>query len=70
VAISREWDRLSSLSENMLSSRFGIVDETSFRNALLSVKNSEQIPLVHLSRTVFLEAWLRHISQRRVLNKD
>jgi asparagine synthase (glutamine-hydrolysing) len=61
VAISKEWDRLSILSENMVCSSLGIVDEACFREALLAVRNSGEVPLVRLLRTVILEVWLRSI---------
>jgi asparagine synthase (glutamine-hydrolysing) len=61
VAISTEWDHLSPLCERMVSAQLGIVDEELFRNALITVKNSDQIPLAGLARTIVLEAWLRHL---------
>jgi asparagine synthase (glutamine-hydrolysing) len=67
VAISAEWDSLSALTKSMATSRFGIVDQELFRDALLSFKNSDKVPLIRVMRTVTLEAWLRHVIQRGVL---
>lgn len=67
VAISTEWDSLSALTKSMATSRFGIVDQQLFREALLAFRNSDKVPLIRVMRTVTLEAWLRHVVQRGVL---
>jgi len=66
VAIANEWGRLSALGENMVSFRLGIVDEQAFRNALMAVRDSAEVPLIRLIRTVILEAWLRNLSRNQV----
>jgi hypothetical protein len=55
------------LCERMVSAQLGIVDEELFRNALITVKNSDQIPLAGLARTIVLEAWLRHLCHQPLL---
>jgi asparagine synthase (glutamine-hydrolysing) len=67
VAIAKEWPSLCSLSQNMVAAQLGIVDESSFRDALAKIQNSDQVPMIRLMRTVSLEAWLRHLFGRGVL---
>jgi asparagine synthase (glutamine-hydrolysing) len=66
VAISNEWPQLFPLTEHMVADRLGILNEQSFRDALIAIRNSDRVPLVRLMRTVVLEAWLRNIEQHRI----
>ncbi len=61
VAVRAEWKCLDLLSHQMASSRFGIVDERCFQDALLAAKDGRDIPLIRLMRTIVLEAWLRGV---------
>ena len=67
VAISRERERLSCLSHTMKSAQLGMVDEDVFRDTLIAVQNSDQIPLASLGRVIVLEAWLRLLASQGVL---
>jgi len=51
-----------------VSARLGIVDQVLFQNALVEIKNSDQVPLIRLMRTVTLEAWLRVLRSHGLAN--
>jgi len=61
-AITTEWVSLAELSRHMSSVSLGIVDQASFLESLQKVRNSEEVPLVRLMRTIFAEVWLRHLA--------
>jgi asparagine synthase (glutamine-hydrolysing) len=69
IALFKEWEHLSCLCHNMMCMKSGIVDESLFRDALIDIQNSDQIPLAPLARVIVLEAWLRHLITQGVLTE-
>jgi asparagine synthase (glutamine-hydrolysing) len=67
AAISTEWNLLCGLTANMASCLLEIVDQDSFKKILPTLRNSADVSLVQLMRTVLLEVWLRNVCQHHAL---
>jgi asparagine synthase (glutamine-hydrolysing) len=63
VGIAAEWARLSVMTEEMISDLAGIVDSSSFRQALDEIRQGKEIPIVPIMRTIGIEYWLRALSE-------
>ena len=61
VAISNDWAHFAQMTQNMLSSALGIVDSERIWEALQKVRRGEEVPIVTLNRTFFLEGWLKDL---------
>jgi len=70
VTISNDWARFAEMTQNMLSSSLGIVDPERISEALRMVRRGEEVPMVTLRRTLFLEAWLKDIRKWGIMNPD
>jgi asparagine synthase (glutamine-hydrolysing) len=70
VAISNDWNHFAEMTQNMLSSSVGIVDIKRFAEALQKVRRGEEVPMVTLRRTLFLEAWLKDLRALGIFNLD
>ena len=70
VAISSNWAHYAELTQNMLSSSLGIVDSDRVSEALQQVRRGEEVPMVTLKRTLFLEDWLRDLRALEFINLD
>lgn len=58
AAISSEWPKLSELARDMSGSW---LEKDSFIACLQNVVNDERVPLTHLVRTIYGEAWLSNL---------
>jgi asparagine synthase (glutamine-hydrolysing) len=70
VNISRNWANLSDLTEHMMSSSTRIVEPERFCHVLQKARRGEQVPIVALMRTIFLEAWLRNLCRSGIASLD
>ena len=70
VAISNDWAHFAEMTQNMLSSSLGIVDSERISEALQKVRRGEEVPMVTLRRTLFLEGWLKDLRALGILNPD
>jgi asparagine synthase (glutamine-hydrolysing) len=70
VAISDGWVHFAEITKNMLSSSLGIVDSERFSNALQKVRQSEEVPIVTLRRTLCIESWLKDLRRLGITNLD
>ena len=70
VAISNEWAHFAEMTQNMLSSSLGIVDAERISEALQKVRRGEEVPMVTLRRTLFLESWLKDLHALEIVNLD
>jgi asparagine synthase (glutamine-hydrolysing) len=61
VAVARDWANLTEMTQNMVSSSLGIVDSQRISEALKKARRGEEVALVSLMRTIFIEGWLRHL---------
>ena len=70
VAISNDWAHFAGMTQNMLSSSLGIVDPERLSAALQKVRRGEEVPIVPLMRTLFLEGWLKDLRALGIINLD
>jgi asparagine synthase (glutamine-hydrolysing) len=59
VAILSEWTTLTAVSQNLLVASLGFVDSKLFTKALQKARNGDELSIVTLMRTLWLEFWLR-----------
>lgn len=67
AAISSEWTSLREITRNMVSASLGVITEQSLSEFLYKARQGQPVPLVQLMRTLYLELWLRSVSQREIL---
>jgi asparagine synthase (glutamine-hydrolysing) len=67
AAISSQWETLSEMAQQMISSSRGIVDSSLFLEALGRAQKGEEVPIVPLMRTLGIEFWLRDLAGREFL---
>src|SRR6266851_6672798 len=70
VAIKNDWAHFVEISQNMLSDSLGIVDQERISEALQKARHGEEVPIVTLMRTIFVEEWLRDLRALGVVNLD
>ena len=70
VAISNDWAHFAEMTQNMLSSSLGIVDPERISEALQKVRRGEEVPMIALRRTFFLEEWLKDLRALGIINLD
>jgi len=68
-SIAKDWTFLDEVSKHMVAESIGVVEPEKFRRVLENARSGYQVPLVFLLRTITLEAWLRHISDRIIVDK-
>ena len=70
-AVSRDWAKLMEMTQNMVISSLGIVDATRFTETLQKARRGEdEVPMISLTRTIFIEGWLKDIRKFGVINLD
>ncbi len=70
VRISRDWAHWVEMTHHMASSSLGIVDQERISEALQKARHGEEVPIVTLMRTIFVEEWLRDLRALGVVNLD
>jgi asparagine synthase (glutamine-hydrolysing) len=70
VAISNDWVHFAEMTQNMLSSSFGIVDSEPILEALQKARHGEEVPIITLRRTLCLEGWLKDLRALGIVNLD
>jgi len=68
VAISNDWAHFAEMTQNMLSSSLGIVDSEGISEVMQKVRRGEEVPMVTLNRTLFLEGWLKDVRALGIIN--
>ena len=68
VAISNDWAHFAEMTQIMLSSALGIVESQPILEALQKVRRGEEVPMVTLRRTLFLEDWLKGLPALGIIN--
>jgi asparagine synthase (glutamine-hydrolysing) len=68
AGIATEWATLSQLSEYMVSTYLGIVDQKRFSQALESAHIGMEVPMITMIRTVHIELWLRRVCNNELLS--
>lgn len=70
IAISNDWPRFSEIAQNMLSSSIGVVDSERLSESLQKVRRGQEVRMIALRRTLFLERWLKDLYGSGVLRLD
>jgi asparagine synthase (glutamine-hydrolysing) len=65
--ISSLWSSLVAVNEQMVSTRLGIVDSSSFCRTIQNMLRGCEVPVVTLMRTLGIELWLRTLVSRGML---
>jgi asparagine synthase (glutamine-hydrolysing) len=68
--ISNNWAHFAEMTQNMLSNALGIVESERISEALHKVRRGEEVPIVTLKRTLFLEGWLKDLHALGIINLD
>ena len=68
VSIARDWNRLVEMNQHLVSSSLGIVDAARFLAALQKARHGQEVPVVMLMRTIYIERWLRNLSALGVVD--
>jgi asparagine synthase (glutamine-hydrolysing) len=64
VAISSDWATCVELSNVMVTEAMGIVSASRFREALQTARVGGELQIIHLTRTLAVESWLRTFHAR------
>jgi asparagine synthase (glutamine-hydrolysing) len=70
VAIANDWAHFTEMTQNMLGSALGIVDEERLSAVLQKVRRGEEVPMIQLRRTLCLESWLKDLRALEIINLD
>ncbi len=62
--ISTEWAGLTELIRHMTSTSLGIVDRQSFAETLQKARQSQEVPVATLMRTLGVELWLQNLRKQ------
>ncbi len=66
AAISREWASVVEMTQHMLSSSLRVFDPSSFSMAVQKVRHGQEVPIVPLMRSLYVESWLRSVRRGKV----
>ncbi len=61
LAVGRDWANLIEITQNMLSSSLGMVDPQRISDVLQKARRGEEVPMLTLMRTIFIEGWLKNL---------
>ncbi len=70
IAISRDWANLVAMSRHMVSSSLGLVDSDRFLIALQKARCGQEFFSRCLTRTIYIEGWLRSLVSSGIVNLD
>lgn len=56
-----QWSRISGLTNHMLMSEIGVVDESGFAEEVCELRRGHSTQTVAVLRTLLAETWLRHL---------
>jgi asparagine synthase (glutamine-hydrolysing) len=62
VSVQAELQQLLDRAPNMILSRMGIIDNAAFSDCLKKSALGAEFPVVHVLRTLLIDAWLTHLS--------
>ena len=69
--VSRDWAKLMEMTQNMVIGSLGIVDSARLIETLQKARRGEdEIPMISLTRTIFIEGWLKDIRKFGVVKLD
>jgi hypothetical protein len=67
AAISTHWASLVEMSQHMVSSSLGIVEQKALSEILQKARQGEEVPIVSLIRSFSVESWLKNLSHQKLL---
>lgn len=70
ITISRNWANLMELTQNMVSKSLGVVDAQAVSDALQKGRQGQEVPIVNLMRTIYVEVWLRNLCTLGIVSTD
>ena len=70
VTISNDWAHFAEMTQSMLISSLGFVNPERISDVLQKVRRGEEVPLITLRRTFFLEEWLRDLRALGIIDPD
>ncbi len=70
VRISKEWTHWAEMTQHMVSSSLGIVQPERISEALQKARRGEEVAIVTLMRTIFVEEWLRDLRALGIVNLE
>jgi asparagine synthase (glutamine-hydrolysing) len=65
--ISIEWPSTSEIGEHLVGSYTGLMDAIRFLETLQRARRNEEVAIDMLVRTIKLEFWLRHVTNRGIV---
>lgn len=68
VEVSTNWANLVEMTQHMVSSSLGIVDPNRISEALKKARRGEEVPMITLMRTIYVEGWLRNLLALGITN--
>jgi len=70
VRISKEWTHWTEMTQHMVSTSLGMVDPERISATLQNARRGEEVPIVTLMHTIFVEEWLRNLRTLGVMNLE
>jgi asparagine synthase (glutamine-hydrolysing) len=70
VAVSKDWSFVTAIVQNMFSASLGIVDTDRFLEILQKARRGEEVQMLAVNRTLFLEGWLKDLLALGCINID
>jgi asparagine synthase (glutamine-hydrolysing) len=70
LEISRDWTHFTEMTQEMLSGSLGIVVPERISEVLKRARGGEEIPMVKLMRTIWIEGWLRDLRTLGIVTLD
>jgi asparagine synthase (glutamine-hydrolysing) len=70
TAIAMHWQKIQSVTSDMIAESLGIVASAAFRQSLEDLRSGKEVAIVPIQRTLSLECWLRNLSHWGVLPSE
>ena len=70
AAVSRNWAEFVEVTQQMVSSSMGIVDSQRVSETLQKARRGEEVPMIPLMRTIWIDGWLKDLWALGVVNLD
>jgi len=67
MAVANEWNRLVQADQPMVCALLDVVDQPLLLDAMRRAREGREVPMIPLVRTLALECWLQHLTDRQLL---
>ena len=68
VGLSRDWTKYAAATQNMALGSLGIVNPQLITEALQKARRGEDVPMISLMRTFWVEGWIKQLRALGVVN--